>query len=192
MKRWILAILILLMAIVSAAIMLQATGVIDLKPMAIQRMEAMPALALHLQIYRAGLAARQEIEEMEAKIDREKGELIQRELELDTRAEALTAKENELARSRSEFEQEKEELVKLKQEIDAAREGVLELDRLRAIYSEMKGKDAAKIMSQLRPEMVAFLLAEMDPEVAGDILSNLDPKTAAEITRMALTNKKLP
>lgn len=190
MKRWILALLILLVAMVLAAFMLHATGVIDLKPMMAQRIESIPALAPHLRIYQAGLAVEKEIDEMEAKLEREKEELIQKELELNTRAEALLAKEKQLVKSRSEFEQEKEGLSKLKQEIDAARAGFLELDRLRSIYSEMKGKDAATIMSQLRPEMVAFILAEMDPEVAGNILTNLDPKMAAEITRMALSNKK--
>ena len=102
----------------------------------------------------------------------------------------MAAREKQLSKSYSELEEAKQELLSLQTEIDMAKTGLLELDRLRSIYGEMKSKDAATIMSQLRPEMIAFILAEMEPEVAGSILSGLDPKLAAEITRMALTNKK--
>ncbi|NMB13221.1 MAG: hypothetical protein GX977_13180 [Firmicutes bacterium] len=190
MKRWVLAVACLIIAIILAAIMLHSTQVIDLKPILVQRIEAMPALAPHLETYRAGQVAETIIEETKAEVEVEKGELIQKQLELDTRAAALATKEKQLARTQSELKQEREELLGLKEEIEAVRAGLLELERLRSIYAEMKGKDAAAIMSQLRPEMIAFLLAEMDPEVAGNILTNLDPKLAAEITRMALTSKK--
>jgi flagellar motility protein MotE (MotC chaperone) len=190
MKRWVLAIVFLIIAVFLAAGMLHSTGVIDLEPILMQRIEAIPALAPHLEIYRTGQVAENKIEEFEAEIEVEKGKLIQKQLALDTRAEALAAKENQLAKSLKELEQERKELLNLKEEIEAVRAGLLELERLRSIYSEMKGKDAAAIMGQLRPEMIAFILAEMDPEVAGNILTNLDPKLAAEITRMALTDKK--
>ena len=190
MRKWILAIIVLLMAVVLAAFMLNATGVIDLRPMVVQRMETIPALAPYLETYHAGLAVEKEIEDALAALEIEKGELVQSELELAARTEALAAREKQLARQKSEVDHETEQLLKLRQEIEAARAGFLELERLRSIYAEMKGKDAAAIMSQLRPEMIAFILAEMDPEIAGDILTNLEPKLAAEITRMALTNKK--
>lgn len=154
------------------------------------KIETIPAVAPHLETYRAGQSAEAEIAKAEAQIEEERGVLIQRQLELDARAEALAAREKRLAKSYEELEKEKAKLVELQAEIDAAKMGLLELDRLRSIYGEMKSKDAAAIMGQLRPEIIAFLLAEMDPEVASGILANLDPKLAAEITRMALTSKK--
>lgn len=170
--------------------MLNATGVVDLRGLAIDKIETMPAVAPHLETYRAGQSVEEEIAKAQAEIEKERGELIQRQLELDTRAEALVAMEKRLAKSYEELEEEKTKLLEIQAEIDAAKMGLLELDRLRSIYGEMKSKDAAAIMSQLRPEVIAFLLAEMDPEVASGILANLDPKLAAEITRMALTSKK--
>ncbi len=190
MKKWIFAIMFLLIAVILASFMLQATGVIDLRPAFVQRIEAVPAIAPHLETYRKGLTAEAEIEEARRVIEAEEGNLIQRQLELDNRGQALAAREKQLERREAELRQEEAELLQLKREMEALRAGFLELERLRSIYGEMKGKDAAAIMSELRPEMIAFILAEMDPETAGNILSNLDPKLAAEITRLALTNKK--
>ncbi len=190
MKKWFLAIMLLFIAAMIAVGVLQATGVINLRPFVIRQVESIPALAPHLEIYRAGRDGERRLQEAMAELDAVRDDLIQREMELDARAKALDAEERRLARDKQALDDEKAELLKLREEVETVRSKFMELERLRSTYAEMRGRDAATIMRELRPELLAFILAGMDPEVAGDILANLDPKLAAEITRMSLTDKK--
>ncbi|NLY52517.1 MAG: hypothetical protein GX063_06360 [Firmicutes bacterium] len=190
MRKWLLAIMFLIIAAITAVGVLQATGVINLRPFIVKRVESIPALAPHLEIYRAGRDGERRLQEAMAELDAVRDDLIQREMELDARAKALAAEERKLTREKQALEEEKQDLLKLRDEVETVRSKFLELERLRSIYAEMRGRDAAAIMRELRPELIAFILAGMDPETAGDILANLDPKLAAEITRMSLTDKK--
>jgi flagellar motility protein MotE (MotC chaperone) len=189
-KKWLLAISLLIIAAVIAVGVLQATGVVNLRPFVIRRVGAIPALAPHLETYRAGRDAERRLQAAMAEMDAMKDDLIQREMELDARAQALTAEERKLARDRQALDEERQDLLRLREEVETTRSKLLELERMRSIYAEMRGRDAAVIMRELRPELIAFILAGMEPEAAGDILANLDPKLAAEITRMTLTDKK--
>ncbi|HHV93183.1 MAG TPA: hypothetical protein GXX47_01450 [Firmicutes bacterium] len=190
MKKWFLAILFLVIAAVTSVGVLQTTGVIDLRPLVIKQIESIPALAPHLETYRAGREAEQRLQAAMAELDAVRDELIQKEMELEARAKALAAEQQRLAKERQALDDERQELLKLRDEVELVRSRFLELERMRSIYAEMRARDAAAIMRELRPELVAFILNGMDPEVAGDILANLDPKLAAEITRMSLSDKK--
>ncbi|NLK09133.1 MAG: hypothetical protein GX316_10635 [Firmicutes bacterium] len=190
MKKWLLVIISFLISVIVAAVMLNATGVINLRSLAIKQIEATPAVAPYLETYRAGRAMETELAKALAEVEIERDEFAQIQLELEARAEALQTREKQLARDFENLENERAKLLELQAEIDTAKMNLLELERIRDIYGEMKSKDAASIMSEMRPEVIAFLLSDMEPETAGGILSNLDPKLAAEITRMALTNKK--
>ena len=125
MKKWFLVIAVLFASVIIAAFMLNATGVLDLKALAIQQIETAPAMAPHVETYRMGQAVEEEMARLQAELEIERDELAQLRLELDNRAKALSAQEKKFAKSVEEMDSEKESLVALRDEVNAAKMGLL-------------------------------------------------------------------
>ncbi|OWU83206.1 hypothetical protein ATO6_20430 [Oceanicola sp. 22II-s10i] len=129
-------------------------------------------------------------EEMLRSIKRERDLLIdqreklaQRAAELDLAAETLN--------------QERAQLAELKGEVESLLEKVrqaqtADVDRLVALYQNMKPKDAANIMNDLDIEVTVMVLGTMDERSAAPILASLNPVRARAVSQIILERSKLP
>ncbi|MDX5382729.1 MAG: hypothetical protein LPJ92_06895 [Rhodobacterales bacterium] len=88
-------------------------------------------------------------------------------------------------------------LEELKQEVEALLERasmshVADVDRLVALYSNMKPKDAAAIMDDLDLEVMVTVLGTMPERNAAPILAALNPVRARAVSLILLERAKLP
>ncbi|MFU8863103.1 MAG: MotE family protein [Rhodobacterales bacterium] len=109
-----------------------------------------------------------------------------------------------LAQRRSEIDLANETLVietarldELKQEVEALLERanaahVADVDRLVALYSNMKPRDAAAIMNDLDLEVTITVLGTMPERSAAPILATLNPVRARALSLILLERAKLP
>jgi flagellar motility protein MotE (MotC chaperone) len=109
-----------------------------------------------------------------------------------------------LAQRRSEIDLANETLVietarldELKQEVEALLERanvahVADVDRLVALYSNMKPRDAAAIMNDLDLEVTITVLGTMPERSAAPILATLNPVRARALSLILLERSKLP
>ncbi len=114
-----------------------------------------------------------ELRAREKRVNEQEGLLADRaqalrlaEKKIDERLAALVEAETELARTVSIAD-------------EAAADDV---DRLIALYENMKPKEAAPLFEEMAPDFAAGFLAKMRPEAAAGILAGLDPKTAYSIS----------
>ncbi|MGY3439991.1 MotE family protein [Marinovum sp. KMM 9879] len=124
--------------------------------------------------------------------------LIRRERELlaaqkDRGAERSA--EHDLASETLEIERQR--LTDLKQELEGllsrvAAAHTADVDRLVALYRNMKPKDAANIMNELDIEVSVMVMGTMDERDAAPILAALDPVRARAISQIILERSKLP
>lgn len=116
---------------------------------------------------------------------------------LDAQKESIGERTAELDLARETLEIEQQRL----QELQAALEGLLakvqqahtaDVDRLVALYQNMKPKEAAAIMNDLDIEVTVMVLGTMAERDAAPILASLDPVRARAISQIILERSKLP
>lgn len=116
---------------------------------------------------------------------------------LEQKKQELADREAEVALAREKIDIEKDALVELK----SAVEGLLsrveaqqteDLERLIALYRNMKPADAATIMNDLDIEVMIMVLGEMEPRVAAPILAKMSPVRAGAVSKIILERSKLP
>ena len=100
----------------------------------------------------------------------------------------LKEREKKLEALRTSVEKEIKKLLVIQNEIKAHLEKkVAEREAkskyLAKMYSSMKAKKAAKLMTELDDDLAVRVLKLMKPEAAGQILTYLDPKKAARLTK---------
>lgn len=118
-------------------------------------------------------------------------------LVLDRQKQELANREAEVALAREKIEIEKAAL----QELKAAIETLLgkigsqqseDLERLVALYQNMKPAEAAAIMNDLDIEVMIMVLGAMQPRVAAPILARMSPVRAGAVSKIILERSKLP
>jgi flagellar motility protein MotE (MotC chaperone) len=129
-------------------------------------------------------------EEMLAAIERE------REL-LAVQKNALAQRASEVELSLEKLEIETARLSALKQEVETLLRRVEQahtddVDRLVALYRNMKPKDAANIMNDLDIEVTVLVMGAMGERDAAQILAQLNPVRARAISKIILERSKLP
>lgn len=116
---------------------------------------------------------------------------------LETKRQDLADREAELALAREKLEIEKSALAELKSSI----EGLLakienqkteDLERLIALYQNMKPAEAATIMNDLDIEVMIMVLGAMQPRVAAPIMAKMSPVRARAVSKIILERSKLP
>ncbi len=109
----------------------------------------------------------------------------------------LADREAEVALAREKLEIETAALNELKQSI----EGLLgkieaqqteDLERLIALYQNMKPAEAAGIMNDLDIEVMIMVLGTMQPRVAAPIMAKMSPVRARAVSKIILERSKLP
>lgn len=125
-------------------------------------------------------------------------ESIKRERELlaaqkDRNAERSV--EHDLAAETLQIEQQrltdlKQELEHLLAKVEASQ--TADVNRLVALYQNMKPRDAANIMNDLDIEVTVMVLGTMNERDAAPIMASLDPVRARAVSQIILQRSKLP
>lgn len=120
----------------------------------------------------------------------------EREL-LDTQKARLAEQQSEIELAREKLGIEQNRLTDLKSEVETLLETVKraqtdDLDRLVALYSSMKPKEAAAILDDMDIETSVLVLATMPERDAAPILAALNKVRARAISRIILERSKLP
>lgn len=109
----------------------------------------------------------------------------------------LADREAEVALAREKLEIEKTALNELKQSIEVLlgkieAQQTEDLERLIALYQNMKPAEAAAIMNDLDIEVMIMVLGTMQPRVAAPILAKMSPVRARAVSKIILERSKLP
>jgi flagellar motility protein MotE (MotC chaperone) len=116
-------------------------------------------------------------------LEAQKEQHAKREAELDLTAETLEVEQQRLADLKTELEA-------LLDKVKAAH--TADVDRLVALYRNMKPKDAAAIMNDLDIEVSVMVLGTMNERDAAPIMAALTPVRARAISQIILERSKLP
>ncbi|MCA0964110.1 MotE family protein [Salipiger bermudensis] len=116
-------------------------------------------------------------------LEAQKAQHAEREAELDLVAETLEVEQQRLADLKTELEA-------LLDKVKAAHTS--DVDRLVALYRNMKPKDAAAIMNDLDIEVSVMVLGTMNERDAAPIMAALTPVRARAISQIILERSKLP
>ncbi|MGR3452357.1 MotE family protein [Pseudooceanicola sp.] len=113
----------------------------------------------------------------------QKEKLAQRAAEVDLSAQTLEIERGKLAELKTELEG-------LLARMDRAH--TADVDRLVALYRNMKPKEAATIMNDLDIEVTVMVLGSMEERDAAPILAALNPVRARAVSQIILERSKLP
>lgn len=113
--------------------------------------------------------------------------LSHRKKELDAREEALNDLEAELHKQKSEIESRLRSLDEMRRKIASVLQERVKVDeekvkKLVDVYSNMKPKQAADVMSKINEDLAVEILGNMKKKSAADILNLLDAKKARTLT----------
>jgi len=116
---------------------------------------------------------------------------------LDTQKDRLTDRQSEIALAEEKLKIDQTRLLDLKTEVEGLLDRIRQsqtddVDRLVALYSAMKPKEAAAIMDDLDIETSVMVLATMPERDAAPILAKLNRVRARAISRIILERSKLP
>ena len=121
-------------------------------------------------------------------------ELAKRRTELDQRADDLTQRETLLKAAEQRVDEKIDQLKQMQATVDASLGKVdaqedQRLNSLVAIYTNMKPKEAAPILSELDMPVLLQILTRMKDRTTSAIMAAMDPKKAQTIT-MALAERR--
>lgn len=163
-------------------------GLIDITQFLTSRIEAIPALQPHVEIYRLGLETRSVLEaERESNLQVQsqlQEEIRQLEAQLEYERSQWALERANLERERLQLDQRERQLQILKSTLDAQMENLKSLETLRNIYSEMRAADVIPILNELDDGVVAHILIGMDERSAAAILRAMEPNAAARISHL--------
>lgn len=99
---------------------------------------------------------------------------------VENRAQALAVAEKRIEERLAQLVAAEKALAATIAKVDAASEG--DLERLTAVYENMKPKDAAALFEEMNPDFAAGFLGRMRADAAGAIMAGLQPTTAYTIS----------
>ncbi|WP_370303140.1 MotE family protein [Pseudooceanicola sp.] len=116
---------------------------------------------------------------------------------LEAQKEQMSERRSEIELASEKLDIDQARLADLKSALDEMLNQVRQaqsddLDRLVALYSAMKPKEAASIMNDLDIEVSVMVLGTMPERDAAPILARLNPVRARAISRIILERSKLP
>lgn len=114
-------------------------------------------------------------------------ELRDRALRIERYMEALDTRKAELATAEAALKARASELRQQKSGIQSRRDGASQavredIDRLVAVYDQMKPAEAAAVLTNLPPDFAAEILMRVQPETGARIIASVEPRQAALLT----------
>ncbi|SLN76562.1 MotE family protein [Roseisalinus antarcticus] len=128
----------------------------------------------------AGCIPREEISAMLSALDSREARIEERELQFANRMQALRVAEMEIEARLAELQAAESSLAETIAQVDTAAES--DLERLVAVYENMKPGDAAALFETMAPEFAAGFVGRMRPDAAAAIMAGLEPNTAYSIS----------
>ncbi|MFV0386986.1 MotE family protein [Paracoccus sp. (in: a-proteobacteria)] len=115
------------------------------------------------------------------------GELRDRALRIERYMQAIDTRKAELAEAEASLTRKLVELKGQKSGIQSRRAGASaairsDIDRLIAVYDQMKPAEAAVILTNLPPDFAAEILMRVQPETGARIIAAVEPRKAALLT----------
>jgi flagellar motility protein MotE (MotC chaperone) len=175
-RKWILVIVLLLAAIITAFTIFAVTGVIDAPALFWNLGMKIGWIEPHLKVYAIGQDAEQwiagqldelaqkarELEEREAALGNEQEQLEQRRLQLDAREASINAASEKLAKEQEQLRS---------------------VQTLAALYTEMGPEEAAPILAKLEQDLILDVLLSMDMAEAALVLTELPTDLAVALSK---------
>lgn len=114
-------------------------------------------------------------------------ELRDRALRIERYMEAIAAKKAEISEAEASLTRKLVELKGRKSSIQSRRDGATaairsDIDRLVAVYDQMKPTEAAEILTNLPADFAAEILMRVQPETGARIIAAVEPRQAALLT----------
>ncbi|QPH53187.1 MotE family protein [Pontivivens ytuae] len=126
-----------------------------------------------------------------AALQARESELDARALELAARAQEIAAAEDNLRAQLRRLEEAEADLAETLQRADGAAEA--DVQRVVAVYENMRAANAAPLFEQMQPDFAAGFLIRMAPDKAAEILAAVDASQAYAISAiMAGRNARAP
>lgn len=107
-------------------------------------------------------------------------QILQKEQVLSQKMKAFELARTEFAKNMAELQEAEKRLAATMTIASSAAQD--DLDKLTAVYENMKPKDAAALFEQMSPDFAAGFLARMRSDAAAPILAGLKPETAYTIS----------
>lgn len=117
-----------------------------------------------------------------ASLDERETRVAARESELAARLQALSVAETQIEQNLAALEEAEVRLSATMARASTAAEE--DLQRLTAVYENMKPKQAAPVFAAMDPKFAAGFLARMRPDAAAAIMAGLDPEAAYAISAL--------
>jgi len=117
-----------------------------------------------------------------ASLQNRRGQIDQREKDLDVQVQLLTAAEVKLDAKLKSMADLKAQIEALMGQADQKTQG--EVDRLVTVYSKMKDTNAAAVMSQLDDKVRVPVAAGMKPQILAAVLAKMNPVDAKKLTEL--------
>mgnify|MGYP001818416089 CR=1 FL=1 len=115
-------------------------------------------------------------------LDERETRVATRESDLADRVQALAVAETQIQRNMAALEEAETRLAATMARASTAAEE--DLERLTAVYENMKPKQAAPVFAAMDPQFAAGFLGRMRPDVAAAILAGLEPEAAYAISAL--------
>ncbi len=132
---------------------------------------------------------KQSTSEYEAYLEKREKELRERERALEEKEALLKSLQKDIEEKLSRLEEINKNIEAFKKEQERLQSE--KIDTLVKIYTNMKPKDASKLLEKLDDELVVDIVSRMTTEQAAKIISSMEPKRAAQITEKLSKVKKL-
>ena len=138
--------------------------------------EALPSAPLETATEKTGETTTALLEALRNREER----LREKELRIEDRMRALEIAEREARERITHLTEAEMSLRAMLEQVDQAAE--TDVDRLVAVYENMKPKEAADLFNQMPPNFAAGFLALLTPQTAGQILALVEPEKAYSIS----------
>lgn len=168
MGKLFLSILALLVAIITAAVILTITGVIHPQGLLINIAYSIDSIAPHLETYERGSDVESWQADEQRRLDEAWEQLEARNLELDRKKTQLADLETKLSIQENNLHQGLAEQQNRKKLIE--------------LYTEMTPEDAVNIFKVMDEDLALSIILGMDSRTAADILARLPSELAASLS----------
>ncbi len=129
-------------------------------------------------------------EEVLASLQRERDLVARQKSEIQDRFAELALAQESLSVEQASLTELKASIEELLGKVKAAQ--TEDLERLIALYSNMKPTDAARIMDDMDIETTIMVLGSMKPRTAAPILAKIPPVRARAVSKIILERSQLP
>lgn len=175
MSKWILVLLSLVVAILSALVIFTITGVIEPQDKLLEWAESVEWLNPYIVTYSKGLDAEQWRSE-------EQQQIQQAWQEIEEERSRLGQLQDEIAHEQASLQRERQQLEDQLRALEERQATLRSIGRLAELYQEMPTQESSRILQTLDDDLILAILLELDPRDAAEILTRFPTELAASLS----------